>query len=92
MDNINSFNVKDALNILKNGGVVFTIIKNEPSFFKYENSLIFSFNNKSSFYISTDDFIELYVLNSFYLYEENNEETIDIARDNEYYSMNSIKK
>ena len=88
----NSFSVFESLNIIKSGGTVFTIIKNEPSFFKYQNNKVFIFNNNSSFYVSIDDFIELYVLNTFYLYKDDNEDTVDVSRDIEYYSIDKLKK
>ena len=91
MENNTSFTAKESINILKNGVTIFTIIKRETSFFKYENNKIFSISNNSSFYISIDDFLELYALNTFYIYDNSNE-TIDSSRDIEYYSINKIRK
>lgn len=91
MENNTSFNAKESINILKNGVTIFTIIKGETSFFKYEKNKIFSISNNSSFYISIDDFLELYALNTFYIYDNSNE-TIDSSRDVEYYSINKIRK
>ena len=83
--------IKNAIKYLKQGFILNSIIDKRLYYFKYNKNYVLVKNDKSEFYLSEYDFIELYKEYIFYIVD-NEDETIDEEKDKEYYSMNRLKK
>ncbi|MCR4698107.1 MAG: hypothetical protein K5762_01945 [Bacilli bacterium] len=85
MENL-KLNVNQALKYLKASYHLYSIInKKEEDFFYLDDSILVKSELKS-FKIKEYDFLSLYKECTFYLLEDNNEETVDVKKDEEYYS------
>ena len=82
---------KEAIEYLKQGVTLLSYIDNKETYFSYKNYKIFIVNASSSFYLDTNEFLEIYFASIFYIYE-NDDEEIDTDRDSEYYSIKGINK
>jgi len=89
MDEIIKIEKAKVLNTLKEGKILLSIINKKRTFFKYKNNFIYVKNDSSSYYLTLNDFIELYYINDFYLYQENDQTEIDFEKDIEYYSIDN---
>ena len=85
MENI-KLNVNQALRYLKASYHLYTIIDKKEEDFFYLDETIFVKSELKSFKIKEYDFLSLYQDCTFYVLEENNEDTVDIKKDEEYYS------
>lgn len=71
-----------VIKLLKEKKILFLTNK---TFFIMKNNKIRVFNTNVSYALKIDEFIDLYKNQKFYVYEEN-DETYDFLRDDEYYS------
>lgn len=88
-DKIADFNL--VLTLLKNGEILISFIKGKKTFFAMKKDKIFCQNNSSSYSLTVLDFTNLFHDASFFIFE-NNENFIDIKKDEEYYHWNVLKK
>ncbi len=72
--------VSEALSYLKDGEIV---TSNGTDRFIMKNDRIYYYDNGTRFSLSEKDFLQLYRLNRFFLYEESVE--IDETKDEAYY-------
>lgn len=82
--------IKDAIKLLKEDYVLESFSNNEKMVFVKENARIAVYSGKYNAYVSFTDFENLYKDFTFFPIKENERETIDLKKDEEYYS--SIQK
>ena len=81
----NLFKASIALNLLKNDYVLSAIINDEKFILIFKNNLVNFHSKKTKFSLNEFDFLSLYSNEVFSLIEEESE-TIDKTKDEEYYS------
>jgi len=80
-----------VIQTLKEGKILISIIDKKRTFFKMKDKFIYVKNDKSSYYLNSSDFLEIYYINDFYLYESDDNQEIDFEKDIEYYSLDNKK-
>lgn len=80
------FDIKTAVKYLKAGYQLKSIINKETDFFCYRDKTIYIISEKKSIQLNEFSFMELYNDSTFEIVEEKHEETVDIKKDEEYYS------
>lgn len=84
--NRDKLNIKEAIKYLKASYQLYAIIdKKEERFLFLNNSFIIK-NDQKNIKLNEYEFSNLYKDTYFYLIENENEETVDIKKDEEYYS------
>mgnify|MGYP006903497510 CR=1 FL=1 len=79
-------NVRDALKYLKAGYHLYSVKGKKKEDYVYLNGKIFLSDENKSVQLGEYDFLSLYEDTSFFLSEDENEEVVDIKKDEEYYS------
>ena len=88
MDELVDFDIKVGLKYLLDGYVIKSVNSSKAIYFVIKGDKVISFNDGYKAKMSQEDFIELYRYSSFNLVEEEYE-TIDVKRDEEYYRWRS---
>ena len=88
MDELVDFDIKVGLKYLLDGYVIKSVNSSKVIYFVIKGDKVISFNDGYKAKMSQDDFIELYRYSSFNLVEEEYE-SIDVKRDEEYYRWRS---
>lgn len=78
-------NIKEALALLKDKEILY-IQKNEAIFFAMPKDKILVKGNDTRYFLTEDEFIELFQKESFLIYENASFESVDHQKDAEYYS------
>lgn len=87
---MNKLTFIEAISFLKEGKIILFFSDKSKYLASLKRQKIFIMSKNLTYYLSLKDFEELYQDASFYLYEES-DETIDIKKDEEYYSYNALK-
>lgn len=87
---MNKLTFTEAISFLKEGKIILFFSDKSKYLASLKRQKIFIMSKNLTYYLSLKDFEELYQDASFYLYEES-DETIDIKKDEEYYSYNALK-
>ena len=87
---MNKLTFTEAISFLKEGKIILFFSDKSKYLASLKRKKIFIMSKNLTYYLSLKDFEELYQDASFYLYEES-DETIDIKKDEEYYSYNALK-
>ena len=77
--------IETAIKILKNHEVLFSNHLNNKTFFVEKKEKVLVIGTNSKFYLSYEEFKDLYLDAKFIIYEEK-DENYDFSRDVEYYS------
>ena len=88
MDELVDFDIKVGLKYLLDGYVIKSVNSSKAIYFVIKGDKVISFNDGYKAKMSQEDFIELYRYSSFNLVEEEYE-SIDLKRDEEYYRWRS---
>ena len=88
MDELVDFDIKVGLKYLLDGYVIKSVNSSKVIYFVIKEDKVISFNDGYKAKMSQEDFIELYRDSSFNLVEEEYE-SIDVKRDEEYYRWRS---
>ena len=88
MDELVDFDIKVGLKYLLDGYVIKSVNSSTVIYFVIKGDKVISFNDGYKAKMSQEDFIELYRYSSFNLVEEEYE-SIDVKRDEEYYRWRS---
>ena len=88
MDELVDFDIKVGLKYLLDGYVIKSVNSSKAIYFVIKGDKVISFNDGYKAKMSQEDFIELYRYSSFNLVEEEYE-SIDVKRDEEYYRWRS---
>ena len=88
MDELVDFDIKVGLKYLLDGYVIKSVNSSKVIYFVIKEDKVISFNDEYKAKMSQEDFIELYRYSSFNLVEEEYE-SIDVKRDEEYYRWRS---
>ena len=88
MDELVDFDIKIALKYLLDGYVIKSVNSSKVIYFVIREDKVISFNDGYKAKMYQEDFIELYRYSSFNLVEEEYE-SIDVKRDEEYYRWRS---
>ena len=88
MDELVDFDIKVGLKYLLDGYVIKSVNSSKAIYFVIKGDKVISFNDGYNAKMSQEDFIELYRYSSFNLVEEEYE-SIDVKRDEEYYRWRS---
>ena len=88
MDELVDFDIKVGLKYLLDGYVIKSINSSKVIYFVIKGDKVISFNDGYKAKMSQEDFTELYRYSSFNLVEEEYE-SIDVKRDEEYYRWRS---
>ena len=88
MDELVDFDIKVGLKYLLDGYVIKSVNSSKVIYFVIKGDKVISFNDGYKVKMSQEDFIELYRYSSFNLVEEEYE-SIDVKRDEEYYRWRS---
>ena len=88
MDELVDFDIKIALKYLLDGYVIKSVNSSKVIYFVIREDKVISFNDGYKAKMSQEDFIKLYRYSSFNLVEEEYE-SIDVKRDEEYYRWRS---
>ena len=88
MDELVDFDIKVGLKYLLDGYVIKSVNSSKVIYFVIKGDKVISFNDGYKAKMSQEDFIELYGYSSFNLVEEEYE-SIDVKRDEEYYRWRS---
>ncbi len=83
---MNIIYIKDALSLLKSGYVLESYDNENRLIFVYENTKIYIYSAKYTLNLDINDFIELYKDYKFTPIKNNDGESIDLKKDEEYYS------
>jgi hypothetical protein len=78
--------VAAALRRLKAGYSVYAFIDRRREDFQFQNGNILILSSNKSIRLNEYDFLELYRNQDFFLEEVSQEDTVDMKRDEEYYS------
>lgn len=87
---MNKLTFIEAISFLKEGKIILFFSDKSKYLASLKRQKIFIMSKNLTYYLTLKDFEELYQDASFYLYEES-DETIDIKKDEEYYSYNALK-
>lgn len=87
---MNKLTFTEAISFLKEGKIILFFSDKSKYLASLKRQKIFIMSKNLTYYLTMKDFEELYQDASFYLYEES-DETIDIKKDEEYYSYNALK-
>lgn len=87
---MNKLTFTEAISFLKEGKIILFFSDKSKYLASLKRQKIFIMSKNLTYYLSLKDFEELYQDASFYLYEES-DETVDIKKDEEYYSYNALK-
>lgn len=87
---MNKLTFTEAISFLKEGKIILFFSDKSKYLASLKRKKIFIMSKNLTYYLTMKDFEELYQDASFYLYEES-DETIDIKKDEEYYSYNALK-
>lgn len=87
---MNKLTFIEAISFLKEGKIILFFSDKSKYLASLKRQKIFIMSKNLTYYLSLKDFEELYKDASFYLYEES-DKTIDIKKDEEYYSYNALK-
>ncbi len=87
---MNKLTFTEAISFLKEGKIILFFSDKSKYLASLKRQKIFIMSKNLTYYLTLKDFEELYQDASFYLYEES-DETIDIKKDEEYYSYNALK-
>lgn len=87
---MNKLTFTEAISFLKEGKIILFFSDKSKYLASLKRQKIFIMSKNLTYYLSLEDFEELYQDASFYLYEES-DEAIDIKKDEEYYSYNALK-
>ncbi len=87
---MNKLTFIEAISFLKEGKIILFFSDKSKYLASLKRQKIFIMSKNLTYHLSLKDFEELYQDASFYLYEES-DETIDIKKDEEYYSYNALK-
>lgn len=79
-------NSREALRYLKAGYHLYTYKENKKEDFFFREEKIFLSDENKSLKINQYDFLSLYENSSFFLSDDENEEAVDMKKDEEYYS------
>lgn len=91
MENQKIEDINIALKLLKDGEIL--VSKNKTlTFFAQKKDKIHCQNSSASFNLSYIEFLSLYQGSTFFIYTFDNKTSIDIKKDEEYYSWNILKK
>ena len=88
MDELVDFDIKVGLKYILDGYVIKSVNSSKAIYFVIKGDKVISFNDGYKAKMSQEDFIELYRYSSFNLVEEEYE-SIDVKRDEEYYRWRS---
>lgn len=79
--------IQKALKYLKAGYSLYSFnSKNIKEEYRLKDNIIFISSENKSLKINEYDFLSLYKDTSFYVFEDSNDEIVDIKKDEEYYS------
>lgn len=87
---MNKLTFTEAISFLKEGKIILFFSDKSKYLASLKRQKIFIMSKNLTYHLPLKDFEELYQDASFYLYEES-DETIDIKKDEEYYSYNALK-
>lgn len=87
---MNKLTFTEAISFLKEGKIILFFSDKSKYLASLKRQKIFIMSKNLTYYLTFEDFEELYQDASFYLYEES-DENIDIKKDEEYYSYNALK-
>lgn len=87
---MNKLTFIEAISFLKEGKIILFFSDKSKYLASLKRQKIFIMSKNLTYYLPLKDFEELYRDASFYLYEES-DETIDVKKDEEYYSYNALK-
>ena len=80
------FSILEANVYLKEGRTIKTVATPFVNYFRLVDGRIRVVNNNTKYYLSLEEFKSLYINNKFMLHESNVEDTVDLKKDEEYYS------
>lgn len=81
------FNAKEAIRLIKGGYPIIAVIDRKKYAFSYTDNKVHVLSDNGGMTLSEPDFLSLYQDSLFYLDQEAmEEETVDIKKDEEYYS------
>lgn len=81
-----NYNLNEAIELLTKGIILTSTINNRQAFIKCKNKIIYIYSFNTRIKINMEDFKTLYDKCVFEIYDENQEITVDLEKDKEYYS------
>ena len=86
IENEDLFSIIEAIVYLNEGRTIKSVCNSFMNYFRLVDGRIRVVNNNTKYYLSLEEFKSLYINNKFMLHESNIEDTVDLKKDEEYYS------
>lgn len=84
--------ISKALGLIKNGEILLSVIDGNKIFFASKKNKVLLQAPSYTCLISYEEFTSLYHNNKFIIYNYKDAETVDLLKDEQYYSWNPLKK